>query len=84
MVKLKLYNGSRTKEAWNADSPEFIDDWKPEEREFVVKTVQITYGFHLKAYPEGPDGDVMEMYWDEEGFLHHDECFFGDMEVTCL
>jgi hypothetical protein len=79
MVRLNLYNGSTTKEAWNPNSPEFVDDWKPEERVILCDSVQLTYGNHLKIYFS--DGHVDDYPIDEDGFLVVDKVFYGDFLV---
>lgn len=77
-MTLRLFNGAKTKEAWNPDSPEFIDDWKPEELVIKCDAVQMTYGSHVKVRV---DDDRIEFFWDQDGFIEHDGVFYGDFIV---
>lgn len=82
MVRLQLYNGSKTKEAWNPESPEFIDDWKPEECVIKAKAVQVTYGSHVNVY--FANGQELYLGYDGEGFLEYEGVFYGDLIVESL
>lgn len=80
-VTLKLFNGAKTKEAWNEDSPEFIDDWKPEERDITgLAHVQVTYGCHVKLMYE--DGERREDFGFEDDLLVCDGVYYGDFMVV--
>ena len=81
MVNLRLFNGAKTREAWNPESPEFIDDWKPEERVIKCDSVQLTYGCDLKVYR---DDDVQCLDLTSDGFIKYRGVFYGDFEVTAL
>jgi hypothetical protein len=81
MVKLRLFNGAKTREAWNPDSPKFIDNWKPEERVIKCDSVQLTYGCDLKVY-QGDDVQYLELTID--GFVKYRGVFYGDFEVTAM
>ena len=76
-MKVTLYNGAKSKNAWNEDSPEFIDDCKPERTELQADFVQVTYGDHIKI---GTRGHRLELFW-HDGFIHHDGIFYGDFLV---
>lgn len=81
MLTLSLHNGSHTKEAWNADSPHFIDDWKPQGRMYHnLKSVSVAYACHIKAETE--KGDWIDFMIDSEGFVVHDNVYYGDFTVT--
>ena len=71
----RLFNGAKTKEAWNPNSPEFIDDWKPEELVIKCDAVSVTYGGHVKVYV---DDDMTDFHWDKDGFIEHNGVFYGD------
>jgi hypothetical protein len=75
---VRLFNGAKTKEAWNPNSPEFIDDWKPEELVIKCDAVQMTYGSHVKVHV---DDDMIEFFWDKDGFIEHNGVFYGDFIV---
>lgn len=77
-VVLRLFNGSRTKEAWNPWSPEYIDDQKPEERYISCDRVQWTYGCNIKVY-YGDEQQVLPLTVD--GFVLHEGVFYGDFVV---
>lgn len=77
---LRLFNGATTKEAWNPDSPEFIDDWKPEELDIKCHSVQVTYGCHIKVEVDGEDSRL-EFFWTNDGFIEHNGVFYGDFIV---
>lgn len=78
-LTLRLFNGAKTKEAWNPKSIHFIDDWKPEEHIVDCSAVQVTYGDHIKVETEK---DRLEFYWDQDGFIEHDGVFYGDFIVA--
>jgi len=73
-----LFNGAKTKEAWNPESPEFIDDWKPEEHTIKCDAVQVTYCDHVKVIA---GDDLIEFHWDKDGFIEHNGVFYGDFIV---
>lgn len=74
----RLFNGADTKEAWNPDSPEFIDDWKPKELRIECDTVQVTYRDHIHVYK---DDCLLEFHWDEDGYLEHEGVYYGDFII---
>lgn len=79
LVKVRLFNGAKTKQAWNPESPNFVDDWKPDETEILAESFQITYGHHMKIWiPE----DMIELSWDSDGFIEYEGVFYGDVEVS--
>jgi cell wall-associated NlpC family hydrolase len=80
MITIHLFNGSRTKDAWNHESPEFVDDWKPETTEIKARAVQVTYRDHIKVY-QG-NGDLLELNWDGDGHIEHEGVYYGDMEIV--
>ena len=74
----RLFNGAKTKEAWNPDSPDFVDDWKPEELTIECEAVQVTYGHHVKLVV---GDDMVDFHWSEDGFIEHNGVFYGDFIV---
>lgn len=78
---LRLFNGSKTKESWNENSPEFIDDWKPEEKLIPCDSVQITYRDHIKVYSEKDNGHILDLYWTPDYFIEHEGVFYGDIDI---
>lgn len=83
MLKLILWNGATTKDAWNEKSPEFVDDFKPEDRVILCTEVQVTYRDHIKVtLPDDGEGDdLLELFWSGDQFIEYDGCFFGDFTV---
>lgn len=79
LVVFRLFNGAKTKEAWNPNSEHFIDDWKPEELCIECEQVQVTYGSHIKL---AVDGDLVEFSWSDDGFIEHEGVFYGDFIVA--
>lgn len=77
---LRLTNGAKTREAWNPNSPEFIDDWKPEEVELNVNSVRITYGDHIKVCLV--NNELLELFWDP-GYndIEYEGVFYGDLDL---
>ena len=72
-----LFNGSKTKDAWDPQSPEFIDGWKPEYHDFECEGAQLTYNTHLKVYPK----DAPAIFLDFDGeYIVHNGVFYGDCE----
>ena len=74
----RLYNGAKTKEAWNPASPHFIDDWKPETLEIPCNYVQLTYGHHIKVEC---DDELMTFFVDNHGYIEHKGVFYGNFVV---
>ena len=77
-MKLHLYNGSKTKKAWDETSPHFIDDWKPEEKYIKCDAVQVTYRMHIKVYLK--QEQILELFWDGD-LVKHEGVFYGDFSV---
>lgn len=84
-IKLVLFNGSKTREAWNPESPEFIDDWKPEEREIEAHHVQVTYATTV-TLRDDIDGNetVYEFNSEDPGLLVVDGVFYGDFSIMAV
>ena len=80
-MTVRFFNGAKTKSAWDAESPDFIDDWKPEERSIRCQGVQITHGCHIKMRGY-LDDDTLDL-WYEGDFVVFDGVFYGDFEITC-
>lgn len=80
MMKLILWNGARTQQAWNPKSKFYVDDIKPHERTIECTRVQVTYGCDLKWY------DVDDVQYSvpirSDGFIRLDGVFYGDFSVT--
>jgi len=77
MVTLRLFNGSKTKEAWNRDSPEFVDDWKPEARDILADAVQVSYGQTVTVTID----DEQRLYFFDGDLLDVDGVYYGDFEI---
>jgi len=77
-MKLHLWNGSKTKKAWDMTSPEFIDDFKPEEAFIQCDAVQVTYGMHIKVHLK--QKRILELFWDDD-LVEHEGVFYGDFTV---
>jgi hypothetical protein len=77
MITLYLFNGARTKEAWNETSPEFIDDRKPEELEIVAEMVQVTYASRVTVM----NGSDERFYDFDDNLLLVDGVYYGDFTV---
>ena len=74
-----FYNGSKTKEAWNPDSPEFIDDWKPETLAVKCESLTVTYGSILCLWGvPSEDGDFWRLEIDKDGFVQINDVYYGD------
>jgi hypothetical protein len=80
-MEIHLFNGAKTKDAWNEDSPHFIDDWKPESKTIKCDEVQVTYGQHLKVYLNSER--IMDLFWDDD-LIEHEGIFYGDFIVRPL
>jgi hypothetical protein len=78
-LAFRLYNGAKTKEAWNPASPHFIDDWKPEMLEMPCDYVQFTYGHHISVEC---DDERVEFFVDNDGYIEHEGVFYGDFVVV--
>lgn len=78
-----FYNGSKTKEAWDENSPHFIDDWKPESCDIECDMAQITYRDHVKIYDK-EGADILSIFWSDDGFLEHDGVYYGDVSISAL
>jgi DNA-directed RNA polymerase alpha subunit len=76
---LRLFNGARTKEAWNPDSPEFIDDWKPHECFLPCTSVHIVY--RDRIHVDLDTGKMLDLHWDKDGYIPYDSVFYGDFAV---
>lgn len=80
-VLLRLFNGARTKEAWNSDSDLFVDDWKPVSRYIRCHSVHWTYGTDLRILME-KNNDPSELEIDPDGYVLMDGIYYGDWELT--
>jgi hypothetical protein len=76
--QFRLFNGAKTREAWNPKSAEFVDDWKPESLTLECEAVQVTYGSHIHVHS---DDGFTEFFWTDDGFIEHDGVFYGDFIV---
>lgn len=85
MIELYLFNGAATRNAWNPKSPEFIDDWKPEERTITADHVQVTYATSvtLREWDGGPEL-VYLFDEDDPGLLVVDGAFYGDFTIRAV
>ena len=72
-----FYNGSKTKEAWNPDSPEFIDGWKPETLEVHCESLIVTYGDILRLF-EVNGTETWSLNIDKDGFVKINDTYYGD------
>lgn len=82
MINIHLFNGAKTKDAWDENSPEFIDGWKPESRDIVADDIQITYRDHIKIYHS--NDRVVDLFWSEDGYIELDGVFYGDVSIQAL
>ena len=80
MIQVRLFNGSKTRVAYNPESPEFIDDWKPEERFLLADWVVLTYGGTLRIGL--PNDDVLHLVWYDDGLMHYDKVYCGDVSIS--
>ena len=78
-MKLHLFNGAKTKTAWDSDSPDFIDNWKPEEKTIKCDLVQVTYGEHLRVILK--EEEILSIFWKDD-LIEHEGVFYGDFIVT--
>lgn len=78
-----LFNGAKTRAAWDESSPEFIDDWKPEERKIPCSAVQVTYGTCVHLYDSNANM-LLELAWTAEDpdLLYLDGVWYGDFQVV--
>lgn len=83
-LQIRLWNGATTRDAWNPDSPEFIDDFKKEERLLHAASVRVTYGsrIQMEDVDEFPDEKPFQVEWDDEdNLIELDGVFYGDIEI---
>jgi hypothetical protein len=80
MVKLHLWNGSATKEAWDENSPLYVDDCKPEQRDIYGEFVQVTYGAVVRVI-NGSDERNFSFDKDDHDLLLVDGIYYGDFIV---
>lgn len=76
---LRLFNGARTKEAWNPDSPEFIADWKPHECFLHCTSVHVIYRDYIHV--DLDTGKMLDLHWDKDGRIPYDNVFYGDFAI---
>jgi hypothetical protein len=76
---LQLFNGATTKQAWNPDSPHFIDSWKPESMEVECDSVTVKFGTHITA--EIGD-EANDYYISDDGLIEHDGVFYGSFAIS--
>lgn len=76
---LRLFNGAKTKEAWNPASPEFIDDWKPHECFLHCTSVHVVYRDHIHV--DLDTGKMLDLHWDKDGHIPYDSVFYGDFAI---
>lgn len=77
---LTLWNGAETKSAWDCDSPDFIDDFKPLELKLPCDSVQVTYRDHIKIW-QGNE-IMLDLVWDKDGYIEHDGVYYGDFTIS--
>lgn len=85
MVKVHFYNGAKSLSAWDETSSDFIDDWKPESRDFVCAAVQVTYCKHIKMFWDnnsGPEDAEMLDFWRVNDLWVVDGIYFGDVTIS--
>jgi len=84
-IRVRFFNGAKTKSAWDPASPDFIDDWKPEERTVECDDLTLVYSQHLRLFGVvGEDGqreEVVELWTDDDLFAF-DGVFYGDLSIT--
>lgn len=78
-----LFNGAKTKAAWDENSSEFIDDGKPEERRIPCAVVQVTYGTCVHLYDHYANM-ILALAWTEKDpdLLFLDGVWYGDFQVV--
>ncbi|MGN6186853.1 MAG: hypothetical protein ACTHQM_24730 [Thermoanaerobaculia bacterium] len=77
-LRLVLYNGSHTLDAWDPNSPAFIDDWKPKNRVIECDAVVMTYRAHLRVFRDDVD---TEYEFTSDGILFVDGIYYGDFSI---
>jgi len=85
-IKIHFYNGAKTKAAWDPESPDFVDDWKPEERTVKCDDLALTFSQHLRLFGVvGEDGQKAEEVeiWTDDDLFAFDGVFYGDFAITC-
>ena len=86
MIRVRFFNGAKTKSAWDPKSPEFIDDCKPEERTVECDGVALTYCQHLRlsgVVGENDQEPTLEVeIWEDNELFFFDGVFYGDVEIT--
>lgn len=75
---LQLFNGATTKQAWNPDSPHFIDSWKPESMEVECDSVTVKFGTHITAQIGDDSNDY---YISDDGLIEHEGVFYGSFAI---
>jgi hypothetical protein len=76
LVHLHLYNGFELPE-----QVQEIDDWGPYEKTLgPFDEVQVTYGEHIKCYNFAQEDYLTEL-WIQEGFVVHENKYYGDIKV---
>ena len=90
-LQVRLFNGADTSEAWNPDSPHFIDDCKPLEAVFHCDSVHDVYGWNIKligvdASEVAPGSDYgLDTLWlhreREYDLIQYGGNFYGDILI---
>ena len=75
---LRFFNGATTKQAWNPDSPHFIDSWKPESMEVECDSVAVNFGTHITAQI---GDDLNDYYISDDGLIEHEGVFYGNFTI---
>ena len=82
---LQLFNGATTKQAWNPESPHFIDGWKPESMEVECDWVTVKFGTHITAAIRNNFNDFIDFkdyYISDDGLIEHDGFFYGSFAIS--
>jgi hypothetical protein len=82
-IEIRFFNGARSQSAWDTESPNFVDGWKPEERTVRCESMSMTYAVHLRLHNVIDGEKVIEevevVIVDD--LLVLDGVFYGDMFV---
>lgn len=84
-IRVRFFNGAKTKSAWDPESPDHIEDWKPEERTVECDDLVFTYCQHLRLFGVvGEDGQKVEEVeiWRDDDLFAFDGVFYGDVTIT--
>jgi len=84
-IRVHFFNGAKTKTKWDPESPEFMDDWKPQERTVECDSTSLTYCQHLRLFGVvGEDGQKVEEVeiWRDDDLFAFDGVLYGDVTIT--